>query len=197
MQWQVLPKHIGKREETNMSGKPDNFDATRDEGRERSERTVTERADKLFNDRERTRDDASLNRIRSRKLDIFDPNQLNSLYEYRWVNDTDNRIMSLYNQYWEFVGVSEIANFSSYNILSESDGRIRTVVGTDKIGHPVYAFFMRKQKVWIDEERKQEERERMSQLESQVKDGDAKSYAVRNSNPTIGGVPQRRTGSII
>lgn len=97
----------------------------------------------------RRRKVGSLNRMAQFKLDCIEPEDLDlENYVYRWTNDENSRLRQLTQaDDYDFVGLDEIGSgFDKDNTDSESDGRARMLVGTNKGGGPQYAYLLKKRR---------------------------------------------------
>ncbi len=102
----------------------------------------------------RRRNPGSLDRMQQFKLDIFGPEDLDlTNFVYYWMNDEGSNIrrMTKLDDY-EFVTPEELGD--AYNpdaTDSESNGRIRVLVGNKQDGSPLYAYYLKKPR-WMWEE---------------------------------------------
>ncbi len=155
----------------------------------------------------RRRQAGSLNRMVQFKLDIFTPEQLDlGNYVYYWANDesTNIRQMTVLDDY-EFVRTDEIAGgFDVAATDSESTDRIRILVGSQKSGAPLYAYFLKKPRDFWEADNEQIVRNREDMMAGRVHraefdpdevKGDAGNYYATPGN-TIGGSTQRRRGPV-
>ncbi len=121
----------------------------------------------------RRRQAGSLNRMVQFKLDIFTPDQLDlANYVYYWANDegTNIRQMTKLDDY-DFVSTDEIAGgFDPSSVDAESDGRIRILVGTQKGGNPLYAYYLKKPRAFWEADNEQVVRNREDMMAGRVRD---------------------------
>lgn len=118
-------------------------------------------------------------RMASYKLDIFDKSQLDPAYEYRWVNDEENRVRRLHHSDdYDFVAASEIGGFNAEQQSdSESGERVRMIVDRGPQGQPVYAFLMKKRADFCAQDRREAMELRDAQLRGRVVAGDTSGDA--------------------
>lgn len=153
----------------------------------------------------RRRQAGSLNRMVQFKLDIFTPDQLDlANYVYYWANDegTNIRQMTKLDDY-DFVNTDDIVGgFDPSSVDAESDGRIRMLVGNQKSGSPLYAYFLRKPRNFWEADNEQVVRNREDMMAGRVyraeatedaeqrPGGDDAFYATPGNN--LGGSAHRR-----
>lgn len=104
------------------------------------------RADAVAGQRRRRRD-GTLNRMVQFKLDFIPPEDLDlDNYVYHWANDEGSnlRMMTMMDDY-DHVSVEELGPGFDINATdSESDHRVRVLVGTQKSGAPLFAYLLKK-----------------------------------------------------
>jgi len=123
----------------------------------------------------RNRDSSTLDKMTGMKLDIFSESQLDKEnYVYRWVNDdgTGARIQQAYNNDYDFVGGSDIKNYNPLSTSSESDERIRMVVGRDAFGSASYSYLMKKPREFFEEDQEEMVERREDTMRGIVHRGD-------------------------
>lgn len=92
-----------------------------------------------------------------------DPN-----YEYRWFNDSKNRLTNAEEADWEFVeGDAHIGTGAESN-NNDGGSRISMAAGSAEDGKPVRAYLMRKKKEWHEEDQ-QEKQKRIDEVENQLR----------------------------
>ncbi len=101
---------------------------TRTEDQPESPRVTHERAQR------RRRDDATLDRVQSRKLSLPDEYANDRDHFYYWANDENNRVHHL-TTYDDYDPAPAVRN---------SDQTVRRLVGTKENGDPLYAVLLRK-----------------------------------------------------
>lgn len=156
----------------------------------------------------RRRNAGSLNRMVQFKLDIFTPDQLDlANYVYYWANDegTNIRMMTVLDDY-EHVRTDEIPGFDPNVTDNESDGRIRMLVGNQKSGAPLYAYYLKKPRSFWEADNDEIVRNREDMMAGRVRhaqfDGDSKLrpedadkfYATPGNQ--IGHAARRRSGPV-
>ena len=162
-----------------------------------------DRADTVRRERRR-RKGGNLDRMVQFKLDIFDTDQLDKDYVYRWVNDENSRTREAYNSDYDFVGGSEIPNFSADVTDSESDERIRMQTGKDKYGNATFAYLMKKPRDWWEADQEEQVSKREDTMRGVVYNGEVDKLDGATSGDNIyaaagnqlGGAAQRRRGPI-
>ena len=106
-------------------------------------------------------------------------------YEYRWVNDDGLRIVNLtQNDDWDFV----TQNGSS---TADAKSAHKHRVGKGEAGEPLFAYLLRKPKVYYDEDKALEQRaidEKMKQIKLGSVDGDE---ALKRTNSYTAGISIR------
>ena len=76
-------------------------------------------------------------------------------YEYRWFNDTKNRLSAAHEADWDHVeGKTHIGTAVESN-GDDGGSRISMVVGTNEDGSPRRAYLMRKRKDWHEEDQRE------------------------------------------
>jgi len=162
-----------------------------------------------FKRERRRRRKGTITRMAQMKLDIFDPAELDlANYVYRWVNDEDNRLAMLTRMDdYDFCNTSDIKGFdaarSAIDTDSESDNRVRMIVGTNKGGHPVYSYLLKKPRDYYEEDQEEGVRAREDMMAGRVFRGEANNeqeegkdtetfYVPDPANVSLGGVPRRR-----
>ena len=131
--------------------------------------TKPTRAQMTHNERRR-RKVGSLNRMAQFKLDIFDPEQLDPNYIYRWITDDGSRIRQVTKaDDYDFVNASEIRDFNPQD-ESDSEGgeRIRMLGGKDRHGNAQYQYLLKKRKDFWEEDNAAGQDFREAQLEGRV-----------------------------
>jgi hypothetical protein len=90
----------------------------------------------------------------SYKLDIFNQAQLDPDYSYRWASDDASRLRMLTkHDDYDFVDAAEIDDFNAGEETdSESDGRVRMIVGEKASGKPHYQYLLRKRREFVAED---------------------------------------------
>jgi hypothetical protein len=158
--------------------------------------------------RRRRRRDGSLNRMMQNKLNIIDDSVLDhDRYKYRWVNDTPGRVRALTcRDDWDHVELSEVERGLDKVMLdSESDNRIRVLVGKDKNSHPEYSYLMRKRREFVGQDYDEVVQAREQMMEGRVRnaelteDGDegvATVAYVPKGDIKIGHAAARRRGPL-
>ncbi len=162
------------------------------------------RADALAGQRRR-RNAGSLNRMVSYKLDIFGPEQLDlANYVYLWANDEGTNIRQLTRgDDYDFVSTDEIVGgFDMADTDSESTDRIRILVGNQKSGAPMYAYYLKKPRAFWEADNEEVVRSREDMMAGRVyraeatEDGEGRPGGSDNYYATpgnvIGGATQRR-----
>lgn len=97
-------------------------------------------------ERRRRRDD-TVDRVHARKLVLPAEFRDDPDYEYRWINDENDRVYSLtVEDDWDIC--------TSSNPEASDDARVRRQVGTKKTGEALYAFLVRKPKEFYEEDRR-------------------------------------------
>ena len=156
----------------------------------------------------RRRNAGSLNRMGQMKLDCIEPADLDlKRYVYRWINDEPGRIRDLTrNDDYDFVPASGLgAGFDLASTDSESEDRVRMLVGTSANGKAQYTYLARKPRSFWEADNEEVVAVREAQMagvvyEAQNPDADRarpdedKYYAPRGN--TIGGAAQRRRGPV-
>lgn len=136
----------------------------------------------------RRRDDGSLDRMYEMKLAVPPQFANDTEYQYRWVNDADNRVhfLSTYDD-WDVV-TSEKTEASGVDAL-------RRPVGTKTNGHPLEAVLMRKRVEFVradaekaEAKRKAQERQLVTATKTDEKDtrSEAVSYVPAGNSITSG-----------
>ncbi len=123
----------------------------------------------------RRRRDGDLNRMVQFKLDIFSEDELDlANYVYYWMNDEGSNIrrMTQLDDY-DFVSPGEIPGYSAFMTDSESDDRIRILVGNKQDGSPLYAFYLKKPRWMWEEDNERIVRNREDMMAGRVYGGDA------------------------
>jgi len=114
------------------------------------------RAEAIQQERRRRRPD-TLDRVHDLKLAIPAEFRDDKDYEYRWINDVNDRVYSLTQEDdWDLCTRSDPE--------ATDDNKYRRQVDTTKNGHPVYAYLVRKPKDWYDAD-KRAKAERLSKAE--------------------------------
>lgn len=106
--------------------------------------------------------EAGHRRRRKGVLDVMTQSRMNPFedgmldhenYVYRWINDEAGRLRHLTrNDDYDFVKVDDIEGFDASQTDSESDERIRLIVGEGG-GKPLYAYLCRKPRTHWEEDR--------------------------------------------
>lgn len=166
------------------------------------------RADAVAGQRRR-RNNGSLDRMASFKLDIFTPDQLDlENYVYLWANDDGTNIRQLTKQDdYDFVTTDDIiGGFDQDKTDSESDDRIRILAGNKKDGSPLYVYYLRKPRAFWDADQDQIVRNREDMMagrvyrneatdEAEQRPGGEEVFYASKSNQ-IGHAAQRRRGPV-
>ena len=104
------------------------------------------RVDAIQSERRR-RDTGTLDRMANLKLAIPAEFRNDTVHEYRWINDENDRVYSLTVE-------------DDWNICQRADpeasdqDKYRRQVGTKTNGEPLYAYLVRKRKDWYDEDKR-------------------------------------------
>jgi hypothetical protein len=177
-----------------------------------SERVRTHRAEGVQRERRRRRR-GTLNTMVQMKLDVFSPDQLDTQnYVYRWCNDEDSRLAMLTRMDdYDFCESSDIKGFdaatSAFETDSESQDRVRMVVGSNKGGQRIYAYLLKKRRDWwqADQEEAVIAREEMmkgrvyrAEVEGDTgaKNQPEGTFYAPNQELSVGGAAERRRGPI-
>ena len=149
--------------------------------------TKPTRAEVTHSERRR-RKTGSLNRMAQFKLDIFDPEQLDPNYVYRWITDDGSRIRQVTKaDDYDFVNASEIENFNPEDESDSENGeRVRMLVGKDKHGNAQYQYLLKKRKDFWEEDNAAGMDFRTAQLEGRVYNADVGGHAEEKG--TVGDV---------
>lgn len=166
------------------------------------------RAEGMKRERRRRRA-GTLNRMAQMKLDIFAAGDLDlENYVYRWCNDEDNRLAMLTRaDDYDFCNAADIKGFdaarSAIDTNSESDDRIRMVVGSNKGGQPIYSYLLKKPRDYWVEDQEEMVQARADMMQGRVYRGevteedevkkDTKTFYVPDpASVSLGGVPRRK-----
>lgn len=155
----------------------------------------------------RRRKAGTLDRMAQYKLDIFAPEQLDlANYVYRWVNDEGANIrQATKGDDYDFVNPAEIEDFSPENESdSESADRVRMLVGSDKGGHPVYAYLCKKPRAYFEDDLRRNMEFRQDMMEGRVYRGELndaddlkeEAYVPENVPVSLGNADLRRRGPV-
>lgn len=115
----------------------------------------------VANTRERAEREEIQEEVRERRLsattDRFTRSKLNPFaaadldhknYEYRWfIDDNMGRVRDAYNRDWDYVSPKEVKNYDATLFNTESDGRIRNLMGPS-----IYGYFMKKRKEYYKQD---------------------------------------------
>lgn len=171
-------------------------------------RARRERAD-VQGEHRRRRRAGSLNVMGQFKLQIFDEGDLDmENYVYYWFNDEGNNLrrMTVMDDY-DFVPTSELGSgFNPEWTDSESNERVRVLVGNKQDGSPLYAYLCRKRRAFWEADYEESVRAREDMMAGRVyraestegdeqrPGGSDKFYAP--SGNQIGHAAQRRRGRV-
>lgn len=157
----------------------------------------------------RRRREGTLNRMAQFKMDCIEPEDLDlEKYVYRWVNDENSRIRQLTKgDDYDHVETHELGDgFDIENTDSESNGRVRMLVGTSKGGAPLYAYLLKKLKSYWEDDNEEGVQQREAQMAGRVYRGEATEDDEQRpggddqfyvpAGTRIGSAAQRRRGPI-
>jgi hypothetical protein len=155
----------------------------------------------------RRRKTGSLNRMAQFKLDFIEPEDLDlANYQYRWTNDEGSRIRQLTRaDDYDFVTLDELGQGVDRDQTdSESDGRMRVLVGKDKSGNPTYSYLLKKRREFFEADQEEEVIAREEQMAGRVYRGEVDepeeaalaNHAYVPAGVQLGGAAQRRRGPI-
>jgi hypothetical protein len=153
--------------------------------------------------RRRRRSNGNLNRMTQYKLDCIPEEALDlKNYVYRWVNDEAGRLRAATRMDdYDFVQTHELegGGFDTEGQTdSESTDRVRMLAGTDKQGHPVYTYLVRKPRAFHEADYEEIVEAREDMMEGRVKraeDLEDPVEAVAEELPEMAYVP-KGTGKI-
>lgn len=117
----------------------------------------TPRAQAVQGERRRRRAD-TLDRIHGRKLSIPPEYRDDKDHEYYWANDVDSRI-------YDLTVDDDYDHVTRSNPEASEEEKVRRPVGTKPTGEPMYAYLLRKPKVYAEDDRK----ERLATIEEREK----------------------------
>lgn len=123
----------------------------------------------------RRRRAGTLNRMAQFKLDCIEPDDLDlANYVYRWVNDESSRLRQLTKQDdYDFVTMGELGDgFDPDSTDSETDGRVRMLVGTQKSGGALYAYLLKKPRQFWEDDNEEMVRQREAMMAGRIYQGE-------------------------
>lgn len=170
------------------------------QARPMTERARVPRMEAMQGERRR-RKAGTLNRMAQFKLDIFDPEQLDPDYIYRWITDDGSRLrMCTRQDDYEFVQSSEIKGFNPDAFDSESSERVRMIMGRDKNGGVEYGYLCKKRKDFFEADLAASMDMRQAMMEGRVYSGELNdpgesaehTYVPTTENVTLGNASRRR-----
>jgi hypothetical protein len=97
------------------------------------------------------------------KLGVDIPEEDLNKYHYHWINDVGGRLSEAQNGDYEFVSSKELG-------LGDRESKIKVLVGTNEDGSPMYAYLMRINKEWYDEDQ-QELQKLNDRIDEQIRKG--------------------------
>jgi hypothetical protein len=171
-------------------------------------RARRERAD-VQGEHRRRRKAGTLNRMVQFKLQVFDPEDLDlENFVYYWLNDEGNNIrrMTQLDDY-DLVTLEELGQaFNPESTDSESDHRVRMLVGSKPDGSPLYAYLAKKRRAFWEADYEEAIRAREDMMAGRVfhaeatdsdesRPGGSELFYASQGNQ-IGSAAQRRRGPV-